>query len=109
MRDNNKRKLIPENIMEEIVHLHGLGVPKAKIIRDLELDMSNPHLTKLIGMYQFVYRKGTLSVEYRERIKFSLFPAWLTDEQRVQPENYSYVGHFPYGMWVMDDLEEVIA
>lgn len=73
-----------------------IGVPLAKVHKELELDISYPALQKLI----------TLLKNTNVDTVGSLYPEWLEkDSMKVQeqPDNYKYNGYFPYGEWIETD------
>lgn len=92
------RKLIPLNHLLEFQRLKQLGVPIRKIIRDNDLNISGPHLSKLIDYYTL---GKALDEESQELLTNSLFPDWLNADLPVQeqPEDYKYNGIYPYGTW----------
>jgi hypothetical protein len=98
-----KRKLVSESVLKEVISREHLGVPLTKIIDQLGLDISRPSLRKLITYYSNLHRitentygGGPLNV------RSSLFPVWLQEDVQEQPDNFTYVGMFPWGMWVYD-------
>lgn len=98
MRGPNTRKLISETLLKDCLFLADLGVPVAKISRDNNFDISLPHLAKLINWY-----KQSEEAQVSSRIiKLSLFPKWLdhnSNNTQSQPDNYRYIGQFPFGEW----------
>lgn len=96
-----KRKLVPQSTLNIIQEKLDLGVPLAKITRDLGLDISRTHIAKLLKFYTLIDRDPTVAS--------SLFPKWL-DGKVVQenPDGWVYVGFFPWGSWVyVEDTEAV--
>lgn len=94
------RKLIVKHYLNEYASLRQLGVPIRKIIRDNDLDISGPHLSKLLDWVD------ELNQENNTIIHDSLFPQWLdTDGDKVQeqPIHYNYSGRFPKGRWILNE------
>lgn len=91
-----RRKLIRKDILEEIAKKNTSGVPLSRLIRDYDLDISLPHITKLVNWYK--------SANKFDSVKASLFPEWLKNNGtpiQVQPwEKFRYLGTFPTGCWV---------
>ena len=83
------RKLLPEPILAKASELAELGVPVAKIIRDMELDISSPALSNLIRWYD----------KRNPAIHLSLFPNWL-DTNKVAQSGWKYHGYFTIGQWM---------
>lgn len=98
--------LIQRDILEELEDLNHKGVPVRKLIRDYDLTIAAPTLTRLIGYLSLANRSiidGKKSLATKELIYSSLFPEWLEvidlDEVK-QPSNWSYEGSMPLGKWV---------
>lgn len=100
MRENNRRKLIPAYILITVEERINLGVPVARIIKDLQINVSNPHLKKLVKYY-LLYQEGNLHYNTKVQIRDSLFPPWLDNRNTttLQPEGWKYSGMFPFGIW----------
>lgn len=96
------RKLIAFTALNKYANLHKLGVPLNRIIRDHSLQISNPHLSKLLEIYYYITNPETKD-HMIPTIEASMFPDWLEDESYVQeqPDNYTYTGRFPNGTWEM--------
>lgn len=94
------RKLIPLQYLKTYHELSKLGVPLRKIIRDNDLSTSGPHLAKLLETFHLL-AIPEISIGANIVITNSLFPEWLKDTPTVQeqPENYTYLGKFPFGYW----------
>lgn len=98
--------------MSQVFLRKAYGAALSRIIRDLDLDMSRTALSKLVD-YEMLrkYDYGHLAKDTRDQamgnaIEQSLFPDWLDEsKEQVQenPDNWYYVGHFPYGKWVNDE------
>ena len=83
----HKRKLIPRQLFKRLYKLHSLGVPVAKLSRNINI--SHPHLTKLIA-------------NYTPELEASYFPDWLDDtrpDAQEMPDGWRYIGRFPLGEW----------
>jgi len=97
-----RRKLLAEILLAPLLEKSISGVPIARLARDHNLDISNPHLVKLINWYEISSHniKSTDSI-----ITKSLFPPWLLDIEEVQeqPYNYDYKGVFPFGNWELNN------
>lgn len=88
------------------------GAALSRIIRDLNLDISRTALAKLYD-YELLrkYDYGDLAesdkdIAMANNIESSLFPDWLDEsksEVQENPDEWYYVGHFPYGKWVNDE------
>ena len=89
-----KRKLFRKALLLQMVLDAYKGpVPIAAIRRKYNLDVSLPHLSKIIDL---VNRFGN-----NKAIMASICPEWLNDDDDIQeePEDYSYKGTFPWGTW----------
>ena len=99
----NSRKLVPKTLLADIAKLRQLGVPLRKLIRDHELDISGPHLTKLLDTFGDLRTPINIYDKKIEQVVCaSMFPAWLDNNSLTaqdQPDNYKYVGRFPIGEW----------
>lgn len=97
----NPRKLIPYKKLDEIHQLHQQGVPVLRLLRDFKLDMTGPHLTKLISFYSLLGSRN-ITTDTSNLIFDSLFPTWVYNNENntvVQPDDKKYTGLFPYGKW----------
>lgn len=89
-----KRKLIKFSTLVALFDKEQEGVPYSRMIRDLDLDVSTPHLTKLLN-YLFLSTS-------EPAIEQSLRPPWLDEdgpEVQEEPDDYKYIGRFPFGVW----------
>lgn len=98
------RKLIPPAILNTLYFSHKQGVPLTRLIRDHELCISSPHLSKLIYWYGELESKKSFNKDQLNIIAENLFPIWLTDRPtspkvQQQPNTYTYKGKFPFGQW----------
>lgn len=95
-----KRKLLAPTVALKLVTLRRLGVPYSRLIKDLDLSMTVPTLTKLITAYDTFYNNAEMTAELGDR----LFPSWLNldcDKVQEAPEGWVYQGYFPLvGEWV---------
>lgn len=100
MRGNNKRKLIPQHQLFAIKEKFHSGVPISKLIREYELDISHPHLRKLLFIYIDILNPE-LNLSHRKALNDSIFPIWLENKLGAvtQPDSWTYEGRFPYGTW----------
>ena len=100
MRGNNSRKLIAEPLLAELKDKFCDGVPVARLVRDYTLDISDPHLRKLLFIYIDILNKE-LNTTYRTNLRQAIFPAWVKNAEgvMVQPDRWTYVGKFPFGQW----------
>ena len=95
-----KRKLLPKSVLHNAYLRYSYGSSIQRIINSLSLDMSSTALNKLILRYgEYV---GAKDEKNKLIIYDSLFPRFLDKSKlRVQtnPDNWYYVGYFPYGKW----------
>lgn len=95
MSAGKPRKLLAPPILARLARKRDVGVPLARLIKDHDLDISSPHLAKLIGWFD----------QESDEIQNSLFPPWLdynSIQVQEQPDNFSYTGLFPFGYWKQD-------
>lgn len=88
-----RRKLIKYTFLLQLYGLAEAGVPLARLIRDHELNISIPHLSKLIN-----WCREAEEIQ-NEKVYASLNPDWLIENVQEVPNNYWYKGIFPYGEW----------
>ena len=82
-------------MLEKVSKLDNLGVPMTRIISDLELDISRPHLRRLITYNRAA---GESKVVFA-----SIYPRWINfsqEQAQVQPDGWTYSGVFPFGEWL---------
>ena len=94
-----KRKLLPQPLMAELHNKWSVGVSISRLLRDYNLNISRTLLVKLLQMYDKHYLTN-------EEITASLFPPWLDNalaNSQEQPDNWSYQGYFPLGVWVKNE------
>ncbi len=97
-----KRKLLTPGCYGMIDAKVQLGVPLAKIMRDMSLEdaISRPSLSKLVKHY------NTMLEDNDTVISASLFPSWLASDGisvQEQPDNWYYEGYFPLGDWMHEN------
>ena len=100
MRQNNKRKLIGYNLLSILAKLQKDGVPYKRLVRDYELDISTPHLQKLVNYYHEL-KNETISADYKKGVSDLIYPYWLILDGgiQIQPRSWKYVGKAPWGKW----------
>lgn len=101
-RTKAKRKLINRKVLSQIYGRDILGVPLAKIVKQLDLDITPKAMSTLLYWY-----KETIEAhpETAKVILDSLFPIWLDEESNLvqeNPEGWVYIGRFPLGYWDCD-------
>lgn len=97
-----KRKLLARRVLDWIDNRLRIGVPLSRAIRDADLDLTRPTVNKLVQYYAQVKEHP----EKFEMIEASLFPDWLDDNSvdvQENPENWVYLGCFPWGEWQYDE------
>ena len=96
------RKLIPEKAILEIRELQEMGVPLARIIKDQKLDISYPHLRKLLELYEDFFISCVYNPTDIAIVTASMFPSWLRDSPKAQAQSKQdkYEGRFPFGRWI---------
>jgi len=90
----NRRKLLALGILDTLYVDYKKGVPLTRMIRDAELDISGPHLTKLLAWYQLSLTDSM--------VELSLTPTWVDQRStsiQEQPDDANYIGLFPIGEW----------
>lgn len=98
MKTQAKRKLLSLATLRKVSDRDELGVPLTRIISDLELDISRPHLRKLISYY-------TASPLSPQVLK-SIAPKWVdptSAQTQIQPNGWVYSGVFPFGEWINEN------
>lgn len=96
---NNKRKLMGKELLKEVIELRKLGVPIRRIIKNKKIDISIPHLNKLMDLYE---EANITTVSFlADSIFSSIFPIWLSENDgiKIVPNNWHYKGRFPFGIW----------
>ena len=95
-----RRKLITLELLKEFQAKVVLGVPLARLIREAELDMSQPSVANLVKWYSRAEPfHGETERNDAAVILASLFPIWLTYNGQEAGEDV-YEGYFPLGRWV---------
>jgi hypothetical protein len=96
-----KRKLVVENTLAKAYQLQQTGVPITRIIKQLGLHISRPHLTNLLHYYDIYISLS--DPEQKLILYMSLFPPWLDNDYiKIQPNSWYYEGFFPWGLWKRD-------
>jgi hypothetical protein len=95
------KKLLPYNILEQLVNALELGVPLSAAMRQQSIKMSQPAVAKLVKQF----RESFGSEDHHIAMYDSLFPSWNKTSYAYgavieQPEGWYYEGYFPYGEWV---------
>lgn len=91
---------------KELVDMHAKrkeGVPVSRIIKDYELEITHPTLSRLIEYYELYMQAND---EIKPIIFSSLFPEWLSSSTDIlvkQPTEYVYRGRMPLGQWEYRD------
>jgi hypothetical protein len=95
------RKLLSESLLEECNLLKHTGVPIAKIISQKSLNVSSPHMTRLLTLLDASRDEVNYTPYQNKLIKASLFPDWLiaSSNMQTQPAERVYSGPFPLGQW----------
>ncbi len=95
-----RRKLVQLELLKEFQRKVALGVPLARLIREAELDMSQPSVANLLKWYSRAKPyNGQSDRNDAAIILASLFPAWLTYSGQEAGEDV-YEGYFPLGRWI---------
>jgi len=100
VRGNNKRKLITEQYLAAILKEYQLSVPLAKLVKNHALNISTPHLRKLLFIYIDILDMSQAESN-RIALRNAIFPNWLNGYLGVaeQPDEWTYQGKFPFGEW----------
>lgn len=99
MSRGKPRKLIR---LDKLLSLHrkvSIGVPLARALRDLELDISRPLAAKQLKLFETECESN----EANRLITDSMDPPWLDAKGpavQEQPSDWDYEGYFPFGKWV---------
>lgn len=100
MSRGKPRKLIRLDQLLSLNERVEMGVPLARAIRDLNLDVSRPLAAKHVKWYNSrEFAKGFAA----ELLVASLDAPWLNpegDTVQEQPPGWDYEGYFPFGTWV---------
>ena len=92
------RKLLTQAALAKLEVLTMMGVPLARCITDLQLDMSRPAVKKLLDIHLLADHQTSLN------------PEWLDPTGPLvqeQPSNYSYEGYFPLGHWSIETCKDL--
>lgn len=99
-----RRKLVDPDVLIEIIPKKNDGVPLARLIRDYNLDLTVPHLQKLLYIAEDLQESNAAKFipEYRKTVYASLAPEWIVGTRAAleAPIDWEYEGNFPHGKWV---------
>lgn len=92
--------LMNKNLLVDCYQLYSTGVPISKILKSINVGITQPTLTKMLKHYKAYASEDILPVA-KQLIAASLFPEWLNDKDavQVQPPEWYYSGTFPLGHW----------
>ena len=99
MSRGKPRKLIRLDKLSTLAHRAQMGVPLARAIRDMRLDISRPLAAKQVQLFNM----DCATKEASSLLKHSLDAPWLDYDGptvQEQPDNWYYEGYFPFGKWV---------
>jgi len=88
------RKLLTRKALASLHHKTTEGVPLARALRQLNINVTLPTATKLLTHYASLHS---------DIVSASLFPDWLDEDGpalQEQPSTAKYDGYFPLGEWV---------
>jgi len=99
-----------EELLSELWYKYTTGVPICLLIKQYNLSVTPPTLTKLM---KYVDALETCKDEdVQSTIYASLFPEWLTQDETVKslvaPNGWKYKGVMPLGEWVNLNEKETI-
>lgn len=92
-----KRKLLAPDVLSDLHLKVSYGVPLSRAIRQAELNITPPVVTQLLKYWE---------LKNNDSVQASLFPVWLdkhNTEVQQNPDNWYYVGRFPFGSWHYDE------
>ncbi len=93
--------LMKRDKLQKIYAERQLGVNYSALVRNHELPMTDPTLSKLLGHYD-AYMETRID-EVRDIIHGSLFPVWLTESAETyvyqDTAKWVYRGVMPLGRW----------
>lgn len=91
--------LIQEDLLNQLSNRYATGVPICKLIKQYDLPITPPTLTKLIS-YNLMCDE--VSYDIAKIIHNSLFPEWLSSQDKLvlkQSSEWRYIGKMPLGKW----------
>lgn len=96
--------LMQEDTISLLWHKSKMGVPVTTLIKQEDLNITSPTLTKLLSYVDLLEAQNVIDDEaLYNTIYNSLFPEWLTKEEDKdivkQPAGVVYEGMFPFGEW----------
>ncbi len=100
--------LIQPLLLDKLWEGYKAGVPVCRLIRDNDLSITPPTLTKLLKHYTMYANANDDTLE--RTIHKSLFPEWLTLSEDLivkQPPNYRYTGIMPIGKWEKNEWTNI--
>jgi hypothetical protein len=100
-----KRKLLSPTAYIAVHARLNMGVPLSRIIKDLQVAMSRPALSKLLAANDTSFSPA-VPVDDSIAIQNSLNPKWIDYDGPLvqeQPDDWKYVGYFPYGVWTHEN------
>lgn len=92
--------LIQKDLLIELHDKHIKGVPVSRLIKDHNLDITSPTLSKLLT--HFEASEKAKEQNSKDLILASLFPPWLGESNKdivLQPQDWVYHGRMPLGEW----------
>lgn len=101
--------LVQEEFLSYLWRKYSIGVPINTLIKQEELNITSPTLTKLLHALDMIeLTPMPMDDEIYNRIYDSLFPAWLVSMEEVytvmsQPKGWVYTGNFPLGKWTNEN------
>lgn len=96
-------KVVREELVKEAAERYKLGVPVIKILKDLDINLSNYSLVKLLANYTLAIRHNNNAV-YK-----AIFPDFIDDPRHTKrdgnvviqdKETHEFDGFFPFGVWI---------
>ena len=98
--------LMQESLLSDLWYRHSTGVPILTLIKQEQINITAPTLTKLINymtQLENIDTENELNEPLYETVYLSLFPSWLEENELelvVQPHGWFYEGLFPLGKWI---------
>jgi hypothetical protein len=104
MSRGKRRKLIRYDKFLELYETTAIGVPLARALRDMQLDISRPLAAKMLKVYEGVENE-TMESSAAVKVVDTLRPTWMNVHKgasnvQEQPDGWDYEGYFPFGDWV---------
>lgn len=98
-----RRKLLSPAAYVLIQSKLSIGVPLTRIIKDLDLQISRPALSRLLMISEDSF---TSHVDDSIAMQNSLLPKWVDTAGpyvQEQPDEWKYEGLFPLGAWINEN------